>query len=98
MDGRPHRRCERGMEGARTVGDGEHARAVPHGDGRGDDEQGAALSTAPRPPGGVSEWGDVPVPSPVRLHHMPAPFIQISNLTRRFGTKTALDSVSLSLP
>jgi len=26
------------------------------------------------------------------------PVIQISNLTRRFGTKTALDSVSLSLP
>jgi len=29
---------------------------------------------------------------------MTDPVIQISNLTRRFGTKTALDSVSLSLP
>src|SRR5437764_3311538 len=29
---------------------------------------------------------------------MADPVIEISNLTRRFGTKTALDSVSLSLP
>src|SRR4051794_10293781 len=31
------------MEGSRFVGDGQYARAVPHGDGEGDDEQGPSL-------------------------------------------------------
>ena len=35
VDGRPHRRPERRLEGPRPLGDGEHARAVPHGDGKG---------------------------------------------------------------
>ena len=47
VDGRPDRRCEGGMEGQGIVGDGQHAHAVPHGDGQGDDEQGDALPAAP---------------------------------------------------
>ena len=46
VDGRPHRRPERRLEGPRAVGDGQHARAVPHGDRQGHDEQGDALPAA----------------------------------------------------
>ena len=44
MDGRPHRRSRRRVEGQGTVVDGQHARAVPHGNGQGHDEQGRSSS------------------------------------------------------
>src|SRR5258706_15692939 len=47
MDGRTDRQSEHGMEGPRPVGHGQHARAVPHGDGQRDDEQSDALPAAP---------------------------------------------------
>ena len=50
VDGRPDRRSEGGLEGPRALDDDQHARAVPHGDGQGHDEQGdqvpAALGSA----------------------------------------------------
>ena len=48
VDGRSHRRPERGLEGPRPLGDREHARAVPHGSREGNDEQGDALSAEAR--------------------------------------------------
>ena len=43
VDGRPHRRSEHRLEGTRAVDDDQHARAVPHGDRQGNDEQGPAV-------------------------------------------------------
>ena len=53
VDGRPHRRSERRLEGPGPVGDGQHAHAVPHGDRQGHDEQGDALPAAARSAGEV---------------------------------------------
>ena len=53
VDGRPHRRRERRMEGSRALGDGEHARAVPYGNWKGHDEQGDALPVAAESAGAV---------------------------------------------
>src|SRR5438045_3624080 len=50
VDGWPRRRSQGRLEGKRTVGDGEHARAVPYGDGEGHDEQGAPLPAPARSP------------------------------------------------
>ncbi len=44
--GRPHRRSQGGMEGPGPLGDHQHARAVPHGDGQGHDEQGDQVPAA----------------------------------------------------
>ena len=46
VDGRPHRRSERRLEGPRALVDGQHARAVPHGDREGHDEQGDEVPAA----------------------------------------------------
>ena len=52
VDGRPHRRSERGLEGQGAVGDLQHADAVPHGGRQGDDEQGGEV---PAPAGSARE-------------------------------------------
>ena len=49
VDGRAHRRSERGLEGQGLVGDRSHARAVPHGGRQGDDEQGREVPVTARP-------------------------------------------------
>ena len=46
VDGRPHRRSGEGLEGQGAVGHHQHARAVPHGNRQGDDEQGDAVPAA----------------------------------------------------
>ena len=53
VDGRAHRRPERGMEGARHLDHDQHARAVPHGGGQGDDEQGDEVPVEAEPAGGL---------------------------------------------
>ena len=48
VDGRTDRRSEGRMEGPRTLGDREHARAISHGNRQGHAEQGAPLPGANR--------------------------------------------------
>src|SRR5689334_23698683 len=54
MDGRSHRRSERRVERSRSVGDSEHAGAIPYGNWEGNDEQSAALSVASQSAGAVT--------------------------------------------
>ena len=54
VDGRPHRRSEGRLEGTRAVGDGQHARAVPHGRRQGHDEQGGEVPAAAGSAGAVT--------------------------------------------
>ena len=49
MDGRPHRQRGWRLEGPRPVEHHQHARAISHGDGEGDHEQGDQVPDAPRP-------------------------------------------------
>ena len=53
--GRTNRRSERRLEGPRALGDGLDARAVPHGNRKGHDEQGRPLPDAARPAGEVTQ-------------------------------------------
>src|SRR5262249_15773956 len=46
MDGWPYRRSESGLERQGIVGDGRHSRAIPHGDGQGNHEQGSPFPDA----------------------------------------------------
>ena len=55
VDGRPDRRSEGRMEGARPLGDHQHAYPVPHGNGEGDHQQG--LQAAGQA-GAVGQVGD----------------------------------------
>ena len=54
MDGRPHRRSERRMEGQGAVGDGQHARAVPYGRREGHDQQSVEAAAPPRSAGALT--------------------------------------------
>ena len=55
VDGRPHRRPRRRLEGSRNLGNVRHPCAIPPGDRQGDAEQGAALPAEARSAGEVSE-------------------------------------------
>ncbi len=58
VDGRPHRRPERRLEGPRPVVHGQHARAVPHGRWQGHVQQDRALPDASGSSGEMSALGD----------------------------------------
>ena len=49
------------LEGPRAVGDGQHARAVPHGRRQGHDEQGREVPAAARPAGEVIQFTTVSI-------------------------------------
>ena len=57
VDGRPHRRPERRLEGPRHLDDRQHSRALAHGDRQGHDEQGGAVSGEAEPAGGLGAQG-----------------------------------------
>ena len=61
VDGRPHRRSERRLEGPRAVGDRQHARAVPHGRRQGHDEQGDEVPAAPGSARAIVAIGDLSI-------------------------------------
>jgi cyclic beta-1,2-glucan synthetase len=76
VDGRTHRRRRRRLERSRPLDHHQHARAVPHGDRSGHDEQGHAIPAPSRPARPIADGGSDRRPRRARPKHTPGSRVQ----------------------